>query len=93
MKDYAIVLLDPAGTVVSWNAGAERINGYAAGEIVGRHFSRFHTAEDRQPGRPAATLDAAAAEGRCEVEGGGSEGRLAYWANVVVTAVRDRSCC
>ncbi len=54
--DYAIYMLDPEGRVVSWNPGAERIKGYAANEIVGEHFSRFYTEEDRVAGVPRAAL-------------------------------------
>ena len=56
--DYAIYMLDPEGRVVSWNPGAERIKGYAANEIVGEHFSRFYTEEDRIAGVPEAALGA-----------------------------------
>ena len=52
VQDYAIVMLDPHGHVVSWNAGAERLNGYTAEEIIGRTFSRFFTPEDVARGRP-----------------------------------------
>src|SRR5258708_13325203 len=51
--DYAIYMLDPSGTITNWNAGAERLKGYTADEIVGQHFSRFYTREDRAPGLPA----------------------------------------
>ena len=56
--DYAIYMLDPEGRVVSWNPGAERIKGYAANEIIGEHFSRFYTEEDRTAGVPEAALEA-----------------------------------
>ena len=61
--DYALYMLDPNGIVTSWNAGAERIKGYAATEIIGQHFSRFYTATDRAAGVPARALQTAAAEG------------------------------
>src|SRR2546426_11907282 len=64
VSDYAIYLLDGAGRVMSWNAGAERIKGYAAAEILGRHFSVFHTPEERAAGRPEQMLVQAAREGR-----------------------------
>ena len=54
-NDYAIFLLDPTGQVISWNPGAERINGYQANEIIGQHFSRFYTEEDRKLGLPASS--------------------------------------
>src|SRR5512145_2917833 len=69
VSDYAIFLLDPAGHVVSWNAGAERIKGYAAADIVGRHFSVFYTPPARAAGEPAAGLARAAREGRHQGEG------------------------
>ena len=88
--DYAIFMLDPQGRVVSWNAGAQRIKGYAAGEIVGQHFSRFYPPEDAAAGKPARVLAEAARAGRFEEEGwrvrkDGSR----FWASVVVTALRD----
>src|SRR5690348_14045495 len=62
-KDYAIFMLDPAGHIVSWNPGAERIKQYPTEEIVGQHFSRFYSPEDVDSGRPAMELRVAAAEG------------------------------
>jgi PAS domain S-box-containing protein len=90
VKDYAITMLDAQGCVVSWNAGAERIKGYRADEIIGRHCSCFLTPEDIERGRPAHDLELAAASNRSEIEGwrlrkDGSR----FWANVVLTAVRD----
>src|SRR5262249_6313489 len=61
--DYAIVMLDPAGHVSKWNAGARRIKGYEPEEIVGQHFSRFYTEEDRLEGVPQRALATAAGEG------------------------------
>src|SRR5438552_247546 len=88
--DYAIFMLDTEGRVVTWNAGAERIKGYRADEIRGRHFSCFYPEEALRTGTPAHQLRAAAAKGRFEDEGwrlrkDGSR----FWANVVITAVRD----
>jgi PAS domain S-box-containing protein len=90
--DYAIFLLDVDGTVMSWNAGAERIKGYAGHEIVGRHFSTFYPQGDIDAGKPARELRIADAEGRYEEEGwrlrkDGSR----FWANVIITALRDPS--
>jgi PAS domain S-box-containing protein len=90
--DYAIFMLDPAGRVASWNAGAERIKGYRAREIVGQHFSRFYPVEVAACGKPQHDLDAAASAGRYEDEGwrvrkDGSR----FWANVIITALRDGS--
>src|SRR5690349_8407258 len=86
----AIVMLDSAGRVVSWNSGAQRIKGYSADEIVGEHFSRFYPAADIERGTPQRDLDQAAAQGRFEVEGWRvrKDGSL-FWANVVFTAIRD----
>jgi PAS domain S-box-containing protein len=92
VRDYAIYLLDCAGNVLTWNVGAERIKGYTADEIVGRHFSRFFTQEDLDRGRPAELLRLAAERGRVEEEAwrvrkDGSR----FWANIVLTATRDDS--
>ena len=90
VTDFAIYLLDNAGRVASWNAGAERIKGYAANEIIGRHFSQFFPAEDRAAGHPERLLAEAVYAGRVETEGwrlrkDGSQ----FWAEVVITALRD----
>jgi PAS domain S-box-containing protein len=90
VQDYAIFMLDPAGCVASWNAGAELIMGYRATEIIGEHFSLFYPAEDVANGTPEEVLRSAAATGRHEAEGwrirkDGSRFR----ANVVLTALRD----
>src|SRR5262249_30279911 len=68
VTDYAIYMLDPTGHVTNWNVGAHRIKGYTADEIVGQHFSRFYTPEDRAAGEPARALDTAARVGRVEME-------------------------
>jgi PAS domain S-box-containing protein len=90
VTDCAIVMLDSEGRVASWNTGAQRIKGYSAEEIVGQHFSRFYPPADIARGTPQRDLDAAAAEGRYEVEGWRvrKDGSL-FWANVVFTAIRD----
>jgi len=90
VKDYAIFMLDPAGRVASWNAGAETIKGYAAEEILGQHFSVFYTPEDLASGKPQAQLDAAVREGRVEDEGWRlrKDGQR-FWADSVITALRD----
>ncbi len=69
VTDYAIFMLDPHGFVTNWNRGAERIKGYAANEIIGQHFSRFYTEQDRAKGVPAQALDTAISTGRYEAEG------------------------
>lgn len=90
IQDYAIFMLDSEGRVVSWNAGAELINGYQAAEIIGEHFSRFYPAEDIARGTPQEVLRSASATGRHEAEGwrirkNGSRFR----AIVSLTALRD----
>ncbi len=90
--DYAIFMLDPEGYVVSWNAGAERIKGYRAEEIIGKHFSCFYPLEDAEAGKPAQALRMAAATGRHEDDGwrvrkNGSR----FWANVVMRTLRDKA--
>jgi PAS domain S-box-containing protein len=89
-RDYALFLLDPTGHVASWNPGAERIKGYGAEDIVGRHFACFYPPEAVQAGRPARALEVAAAQGRYEEE----DWRLRndgsrFWASVLITALRD----
>jgi PAS domain S-box-containing protein len=69
--DYAIYILDLDGRVISWNAGAERIKGYTASEIVGSHFSRFYTLEDAAAGMPSKALDTVRREGRLKRKDGG----------------------
>src|ERR1700722_17386920 len=69
VKDYAIFMLDQAGNIVSWNTGAERIKGYRADEIIGRHFSCFYPREDIESGKPASGLASAVTNGRFEEEG------------------------
>ena len=92
VTDYAIYMLSPAGEVISWNVGATRIKGYAHSEIIGKHFSRFYTEEDRARGLPAQTLAMAAQEGRVELEGWRvRKNGTRFWANVVVDAIRDES--
>jgi len=91
VADYAIFLLDTDGRVSSWNLGAERLKGYRADEIIGRHFSSFYTAEDQRNRVPDGALKTALEEGRWESEGwrvrkDGSR----FWANVVITALRGQ---
>jgi PAS domain S-box-containing protein len=88
--DYAIYMLDPDGVITSWNPGAERLKGYTEAEIIGEHFSRFYTEEDREKGLPAKILASAAREGKFEGEGwrvrkDGSR----FWANVIIDPIRD----
>jgi PAS domain S-box-containing protein len=90
VQDYAIFLLDPKGFVVTWNKGAERIKGYKASEIIGKHFSQFYPAEVVASGWPQRELELATEQGRFEDEGwrlrkDGSR----FWANVIITALHD----
>ena len=90
VRDYAIYMLDLEGRVTNWNAGAEAIKGYRADEIMGEHFSRFYTEEDRFRGEPAIALDTALREGRYEREAqrlrkDGSR----FWAHVVIDPIHD----
>src|SRR5580765_6891829 len=86
VSDYAIVMLDPEGRVVSWNTGAERIKGFLTEEIVGVHFARFYPKEDVERGKPRHDLELAALNGRYEDEGWRvrKDGTM-FWANVVFT--------
>ena len=91
VKDYAIFMLDPEGRVMSWNAGAERIKGYAAREIIGRHFSVFYPEEARRKKWPEQELANARAHGRFEDEGPRvRKDGTTFWANVVLSAVFER---
>jgi PAS domain S-box-containing protein len=89
VTDYAIYMLDLAGNVVSWNAGARRIKGYAPEEIIGQHFSRFYTEEDRAAGEPERALATALRDGRFEKEGQRvRKDGTHFWANVVIDPIR-----
>jgi PAS domain S-box-containing protein len=91
VSDYAIVMLDPKGRIVSWNTGAQRIKGFASEEIVGRHFEVFYLPDDIRSGKPQQDLDSAATSGRHEDEGWRirKDGSM-FWANIVFTAIRDQ---
>jgi PAS domain S-box-containing protein len=90
VTDYAIYMLDPEGRINSWNAGAERIKGYTPDEIIGKHFSRFYSDEDRAAGLPATGLATAAREGRSEKEGWRvRKDGTRFWAHVVIDAIYD----
>jgi PAS domain S-box-containing protein len=91
VKDYAIFMIDPRGYIESWNMGAEKIKGYKADEIIGKHFSIFYPEEEIQRDKPGYELKVAAEVGRFEDEGwrirkDGSR----FWANVLITALRDK---
>jgi PAS domain S-box-containing protein len=92
VKDYAIYMLDPDGRVASWNTGAQLFKGYSEQEIVGQHFSRFYTEEDRATGLPLRALATAAAEGRFEQEGWRvRKDGTRFWAHVIVDAIRNEA--
>ena len=89
VTDYSIYMLGLDGRVASWNAGAQRIKGYEPQEIIGQHFSRFYTEEDRQNGEPERALATAMREGRFEKEGlRVRKNGERFWANVIIDAIR-----
>ena len=92
VQDYGIFLLDPLGFIQTWNEGAFRIKGYAADEVIGKHFSRFYTPEDIERKHPQWELERAVAIGRYEEEGWRlRKNGTKFWANVVITALRDKA--
>jgi len=92
VRDYGIYMLDPAGTVMNWNDGAQRIKGYAAEEIVGAHFSCFFTEEERERGAPQGALDTARHQGVFKDEGWRvRKNGQRFWASVVLHPIRDEA--
>ena len=90
VTDYAIYMLDRDGVVTNWNAGAQRIKGYAPDEIIGKHFSLFYTPEDRERGEPQKTLQTAIDNGSAEREGWRvRKNGEAFWASIVIDPIRD----
>jgi PAS domain S-box-containing protein len=90
LKDYAIIMLDPEGKVVTWSPAAERLKGYTANEIIGQSFSRFYPPEDIAKGKIERELQIAEKEGRFEDEGWRvRKDGTKFWANVILTALRD----
>ncbi|MGI4720943.1 MAG: PAS domain S-box protein [Janthinobacterium lividum] len=90
VTDYAIYMLSPEGTVSNWNVGAERIKGYTHAEIVGNHFSRFYTDEERGAGMPQRALAVARRDGRYEAEGWRvRKDGTRFWAHVIIDAIYD----
>ena len=88
--DYAIFQLDTEGNVTTWNTGAQKIKGYKPDEIIGQHFSRFYTEEDRAAGIPAKALKQASASGRFEAEGKRvRKDGSTFWASVVIDPIVD----
>jgi PAS domain S-box-containing protein len=92
VTDYALYMLDPNGVVSNWNAGGQRIKGYAPEEIIGKHFSTFYTPGDQASGRPARALQLAESTGRYEEEGWRvrKDGTF-FWASVIIDAIRDEA--
>ena len=92
VADYAIFMLNTEGMVTSWNSGAERIKHYTADEIIGQHFSRFYTHEDRDSGLPELALSTARRTGKFEMEGWRvRKGGERFWASVTINAVHDEA--
>ncbi len=90
IHDYAIYMLDPSGTITSWNTGAQRFKGYEAEEVIGTSFSRFYTPEDRESGMPGRALETAAREGKFEAEGWRvRKDGTRFWAHVVIDPIRS----
>ena len=88
--DYAIYMIDPDGIITSWNSGAKRFKGYEEAEILGQHFSRFYTADDRAAGLPQRALDTAIREGRFEGEGWRvRKDGTHFWSHVVIDPIID----
>jgi len=92
IRDYAIYMLDRQGRVTSWNAGAQRFKGYSADEIIGEHFSRFYTPEEKAAGVPATALETSARTGVFETEGWRvRKDGTRFWAHVVIDPIRDQN--
>jgi PAS domain S-box-containing protein len=92
VRDYAIYMLNPDGTISNWNAGAEAIKGYRAEEIVGEHFSRFYTEEDRARGEPKRALETALREGKYEKEAWRvRKDGTRFWASVVIDPIYEEN--
>ncbi len=92
VQEYAIFMLSPKGNVISWNKGAERIKGYKADEIIGKHFSSFYPPEDIAQGKPERELQTAIKEGQTEDEGWRvRKDKKQFWATVVITALFDKA--
>jgi PAS domain S-box-containing protein len=91
IEDYALIMLDARGHIVSWNVGAERITGYQASEIIGHHFSGFHPRKEIERKHPDSVLQLAATHGRYAEEGWRiRKGGSGYWADVAISAMYDQ---
>ncbi len=90
IQDYAIILLDRDGTILSWNAGAEKIKGYKAEEILGQNFRIFYMPQDRQAGLPEMLIEQAIKEGRARHIGRRvKKGGIIFWGSILITALHD----
>src|SRR6185437_16258851 len=90
VSDYAIFVLDPSGNIASWNPGAQKLKGYLANEIIGKHFSIFYTAPDLAKDNPAYELAVTSKVGRFEDEGWRvRKDGTRFWANVIITRLLD----
>jgi len=90
IKDYAIILLDIDGTILSWNEGAEKIKGYKETEIIGQNFRIFYMPQDRQAGLPEQLIAQATKEGRARHIGRRvKKGGIIFWGSILITALHD----
>jgi PAS domain S-box-containing protein len=90
IQDYAIILLDIDGTILTWNAGAERIKGYKEAEILGQNFRLFYMPHDRQAGLPEQLINQAKKEGRATHIGRRlKKGGIVFWGSILITALHD----
>ncbi len=90
IQDYAIILMDIDGTILSWNAGAEKIKGYKAEEILGQNFRLFYMPQDRQAGLPEQLIEQAKKEGRARHIGRRvKKGGIIFWGSILITALHD----
>jgi PAS domain S-box-containing protein len=90
IQDYAIILLDKDGTILSWNKGVEKIKGYADQEIIGQHFRLFYLPKDRQAGLPESLLALASREGRAKHIGMRvRKDGTTFWGSILITALHD----
>ena len=90
VQDYAIVLLDTDGTILSWNKGVERIKGYKSEEIIGQNFNIFYLPQDRQEHLPNRLLELAAREGRAKHIGRRvRRDGTTFWGSILITALHD----